>query len=95
MIMNVTESEVKTAVASILTMGLHRIRNYCRKNPDFADAEAYHLHNLPGLLRSFSVPLLKHYADIERPGYLRTVGSNRGKTYEEEWKIIDDFLKEN
>lgn len=93
--MSVTENQVKAAIGSILTTGLLSIRGICKINPELAQTEANHLHNLPSLLESFSVPLLKFYADIERPGYLRTVGTDRGRIHEEDWKIIDDFLKEN
>ena len=93
--MNITENEVKEAIASILGTGLVRIRGICGIKPDFANAEADHLHNLPHLLVSFSIPLLRYYVDVERPDYLRTVGQDAGKPYTEEWKIIDDFLKEH
>jgi hypothetical protein len=93
--MSVTENEVKAAIASILAAGLLRIKGVCKYNPGLAHAEANHLHNLPQLLKSFSLPLLRYYADIERPDYLHTVGPDLGKTHEEDWSIIDEFLKEN
>jgi hypothetical protein len=93
--MNVTEDELKAAIASILHTGLVRIRGVCRGHPDLVHAEAHHLHNLSRLLASLYMPLLKYYADIKRRDYLHTVGLDLGKTYEEYWKVIDDFLMEN
>jgi hypothetical protein len=93
--MSIIENEIKVAVASILKRGLLLIRSVCKKDPALAQAEAYHLHNLPHLLASFSVALLRYYADIERPDYIHTVGPDLGKIHEDDWRIIDDFLKEN
>ena len=87
-LMSITENEVKTAIASILKRGLLLIRSVCKDNPELAKAEAYHLHNLPHLLASFSLTLLRYYADIERPDYLHTVGPDPGRAYEEQWKIM-------
>lgn len=62
------ETEVAEACLDILCTGLLRIRHAA--SLEVARREAYHLHNLPQLVRTPKQELLEYYLDVERPGFL-------------------------
>jgi hypothetical protein len=93
--MSVTENDAKTAIESILSRGLLRIRNMCLQYPSLAEVEADHIHNLPHTLQPFSLELLRFYHDVSQPGYLvqcRRSGVSYDQGHEADWQIIRQYL---
>jgi hypothetical protein len=96
-----TELEnIVDALASILHLGLVAIRNHARGNPEYAFAEADHLHNLPNCIKGLSADLIRYYYDVERPCYLAAVTRLPGDMghiartfYHEPWQVIERYLK--
>jgi hypothetical protein len=80
---------IKKPLIEILKTGLAIIRlNADRGKFDTCSAEAYHLHNIPGMLGDYSPGALKYYLDIEVPEYLRTVGNQVPSVMKEAWEQL-------
>jgi hypothetical protein len=92
-------SEVAGPVLSILYWAILTIRGAGRNNQSrYCAIEANHIHNLPGLLRSYSREALKYYLDIERPSYIRDLEElpNMGSVTEEfrpMWAELERYLR--
>jgi hypothetical protein len=80
------DEEVTGACLDILYAGLLRIRHAA--DLDAARKEAYHLHNLPQLVRTRKRELLEYYLDVERPGFLREHPDNP-ETFGPAWERLE------
>lgn len=80
------DREVADACLDILYAGLLRIRHAA--DLDAAHREAYHLHNLPQLVRAPRRELLEYYLDVERPGFLREHPENP-ETFGPAWERLE------
>jgi hypothetical protein len=80
------DEEVRGACLDILFTGLLRIRNAAEL--EAARTEAYHLHNLPQLVRTPKRELLEYYLDIERPEFLRE-GPEHPEMFEPAWERLE------
>ena len=78
--------EVRDACLDILSAGLLRIRH--AEDARIANEEAYHLHNIPSLVRSPTLALLDYYLDVERPGFLRTKPAHP-EQFEPGWERLE------
>jgi|GEM_PF-1251993 len=58
---------------------------------ELSAVEADHLHNLPDLLRRYSLRKLRYYWDIERPAYIRQRGGEP-KMLEELWAELEPLV---
>jgi len=87
------EDEIKSILLDILTTGLLGMRVMAQQGlMEECFLEANHLHNLPGLIKSFKWELLLYYWNIERPGYLsRTTGSTAG--YQKYWDKLEAIIE--
>lgn len=85
--------EVLEAITEILTIGISRIRNIGNESSEFYRIEAYHLHNLPHLIKKYSDDLLKYYLNIERPSYISEAHYKHFAMYESQWNKLEDYLK--
>jgi hypothetical protein len=60
--------------------------------------EADHVHNLPGLVRNYSVRELQNYWDITRTCYLaemQAIPDSRVSAYEALWRQLEIWIREN
>jgi len=79
----------------ILKYGLLNIRYYARgKNLERCAIEANHLHNIPALLETFSVDLLKYYIDIEVPEYVRETNNQVPEEFRLAWIALTDWVSQ-
>lgn len=85
--------DVARVLLEILRIAILRARahGWAGKAGDAA-AEMDHVHNLPGLLADFSWERLRHYHDVERPGFLRHGAG--GKAFDECWDRLEALLGE-
>jgi hypothetical protein len=67
---------IEEILLQILSRALLSIRSYGFSNADSkrSGIEADHVHNLPGLVKSFSYSELRLYLDAFAPEYVRLVG---------------------
>jgi hypothetical protein len=73
--------EVKEVVLDILHIAVLSIRIAgWNGDADYCALEADHIHNLPGLLKNYSVEKLRYYLEAERPDYLRNLQKLQGKS---------------
>ena len=83
--------EVSEPILQIISLGLLNIRALARSNGVRCAAEAYHLHNLPGLLRSYKPDLLKYYVEIEQPEFVKNVAGEGIGHFQEHWKVLREY----
>jgi hypothetical protein len=84
--------EVSEPILEIIKAGLLNIRSLARSNGPRCAVEADHLHNLPGVLSSYTPDLLKYYLEVEQPIFVKsTEGEGIGR-FEEHWKALRSFL---
>ncbi|MDR6963979.1 hypothetical protein [Shewanella putrefaciens] len=55
--------------------------------------ETNHIHNLPSLMKNFSVKLLEHYLTVEAEEYKRCMTSSSVAVLEEDWEGLKNYLK--
>lgn len=94
--MMVIPRQVELALLQILSESLLRIRaSGWNEHPEICSIEADHVHNLPGLLRSFSIGGLKYYWKASRESYLRERDASDLAGFEHPWAVIEHYLEKH
>ncbi len=78
--------KVRDACLDVLYTGLLRIRH--AEDVRIAQREAYHLHNLPQLVRTAKRELLDYYLDVERPAFLHEA-PDHPETFASAWERLE------
>lgn len=85
--------ELQKPLLAIVEIGIVNIRFRCQgRRYESCEAEANHIHNIPGLLREFSADKLAYYLEVELPQYLREIGNNPRGDLLEHWEILRRWL---
>ena len=85
--------ELQESLLAIIEIGIENIRFRCEGGRyESCEAEANHIHNIPGLLREFSADRLAYYLEVELPQYLREIGNNPRSDLPEHWEILRRWL---
>lgn len=85
--------ELATEVLELITSGLLRIRRMGEQGMAGRCAiEADHIHNLPALLKDYSVDLLRFYWDTERTSYITQSSSDDLAHFEAIWDRMESFM---
>jgi hypothetical protein len=86
---------IQASLLRILKYGLLNIRYYSEgKNLERCAIEANHLHNIPSLIETFSVDLLKFYIDTEMPQYVRETNNQVPEEFRRAWIALTDWLSQ-
>jgi hypothetical protein len=86
--------EVLEAVLEILERSLLRIVNsQSHGSINQCQVEAYHVHNLPGLIKHYSPALLVFYLRTERLQFIRESENKHFGDFEPHWKKLEDFAQ--
>jgi hypothetical protein len=86
---------IQESLLRILKHGLLNIRYYAEgKNLERCAIEANHLHNIPSLLETFSVDLLKFYIDIEMREYVRETNNQVPEEVRRAWIALTDWVSQ-
>jgi hypothetical protein len=84
--------EVAEVLLEILRVGLLRIRAAgWSKNSSRCAIEADHLHNVPGLLDTYSLERLKYYWEAEKPSFERQL-SPGDLAFQSAWGRLESIL---
>jgi hypothetical protein len=85
--------ELQKPLLSIVQIGLQNTLMRCRQGRyELCEAEAYHIHNIPDLLRKFSADRLAYYLEVELPQYLREIGGSPRSDLLEHWEALRRWL---
>ena len=83
----------QAALIKILYMGLLRIREKSSINDCLAcHTEADHLHNIPSIVQTQSLDLLRYYFNIERQIYIRALDGDSSDLFSDSWAEINAYL---
>ena len=86
--------EVLGPILKIIEIGIIHIRSFgWDGNAARCALEADHIHNLPGLLISYSPEVLKYYLDVEQPIFIKNTAGVSIGDFKPYWKALDDFAK--
>jgi hypothetical protein len=86
--------EIAAVLLDILTQGLLLARSAgWAGDAQRAALEAEHLHNIPGLLKDFSMERLRYYWDAERPGYARCLTADDHAFWSPLWDKLRDLIE--
>lgn len=78
--------QILEPLTEILTIGLLNIRvTAARGDAQRCHVEAYHLHNLPHLIRDYRPELLIYYLDIEKPSFEKNSSGIDLGLFEQHW----------
>ena len=81
--------EIAEIVAEILETGILRIRSFAWSSmPDLCAIEADHIHNLPSLLRDFTVEKLRYYWEVEHMSYMERAPLDHLTVWEPLWERL-------
>ena len=87
--------ELEGVLLQIVSLALVNIRGFSFNSPDLkrCGIEADHVHNLPNLIRDYSLSGLQYYLDVYVKEYVRLVGSDSGsvKLFEPLWSKLKDY----
>jgi hypothetical protein len=80
-------TEIAACLLEIVKIGVLNIRT-AATNGDMRRCfvEADHIHNLPGLLKSFPPYLLNYYLTVERPSFIHQTPEGGRSVFESVWK---------
>jgi hypothetical protein len=85
--------ELQKPLLTIVEIGIVNIRYRCEGGRyESCEAEANHIHNIPGLLRDFSADKLAYYLEVELPQYLREIGNNPRGDLLPHWEALRRWL---
>jgi hypothetical protein len=80
---------VAAILLDVLAHGLLRVRAAAWSGDTVQAAlEADHLHNIPALLQHHSPELLRHYWEVERPGYAARISPAARAEWEPLWSAL-------
>jgi hypothetical protein len=86
--------DVETQLLVILELGLLKIRrNIDRESYTVCAAESNHLHNIPGMIRSFSIDRLSFYLDVEVAQYIRETPEPALPEMEGAWETLRGWVE--
>jgi hypothetical protein len=84
--------ELATTLLDLIQTAALRIRAAGWRGDAAACAnEADHIHNLPGLLREFSMDRLQYYWSAEKPSYVARGGD--GRAFEPIWDKLNSWME--
>jgi hypothetical protein len=86
-------AELATILLDLIQLAALRIRAAGWNGDALACAnEADHIHNLPALLRDYSIDRLQYYWNAERPSYLAHGGSS--PAFEPIWAELNRWIEQ-
>jgi len=89
--------EIEETLLQILSFALINVRAFSSMNEDAkrCGIEADHVHNLPGLIASYSSSGLRYYVNIFVSEYVRLVGADSGtaKMFKPHWEQLGKYLE--
>ena len=80
--------DIADCVLDILKFSILNIRAH-PGDARYCDAEANHVHNLPGLLKSYRPEQLRYYLEVERPQYMSEIPEEKRRVFAPPWKKLD------
>ena len=84
---------LQESLLAIVEMGIVNIRFQCQGGRyESCEAEANHIHNIPGLVQDFSADKLAYYLEVELPQYLREIGNHPRGDLLPHWEILRRWL---
>ena len=86
--------DARSVYLEILRTALMLIRVLGNKGKGVECAiEAYHVHNIPDLLKKGDSRQEDYYLEVERPRYLQQVGADGERTFGELWRRLEQLKR--
>jgi len=84
---------LQESLLAIVERGIVNIRFQCEGGRyELCEAEANHIHNIPGLVQDFSADKLAYYLEVEVPQYVRAIGHPPRGDLLPQWEILRRWL---
>lgn len=88
--------EVCKPILEILRTGLARIRTFGHTgDSQRCFVESDHLHNLPGILISYSIGAINYYITVEKKIFLGNSAGTSTSDFENSWCEIQKYLDQS
>jgi hypothetical protein len=86
-------TEISDVLLDIVGRGLLRIRILGdEQKPDRCSIEADHIHNIPELLKNYSLPLLLFYWNTERPAFIEQSDHAEIESFNPPWDRLQHYI---